>query len=346
MMDLRVDRRGGYKYYHTLMNLIGDCDPAYPALRYVADRFELNEEQRYWLAWLYSLSYCAPTAFYMLNEFPDYENVDTRRLSGWWSKNKKRCLFQTDRAKVKNFDKIVPMFESYRDMVGGSQEAAYKEPSSPDPHEYYDRLFRHFGKLYYFGRFSLFLLLEAVHEMTRLPIQPSGLDLRDALSCRNGLCYAVGKNEWVQKKNAPRLLDLDKLTSDLASILTELRQEYPQIKHTYWNVETSLCSYKKLFWETRYLGYYIDRQLAELHWMNKAVREGVDWSVLWSFRREHFAPFLLGEVGGWRGPRPERLKIVTRTGLPWELNLPLRRYTNEIRFRGEGHFYDPDWRSS
>jgi hypothetical protein len=41
-----------YINYHNLMYNMGDIDPSYPMLRYVCDRFELNIEQRYWLAFL------------------------------------------------------------------------------------------------------------------------------------------------------------------------------------------------------------------------------------------------------------------------------------------------------
>lgn len=169
-LDFRLDRRAGYKAFHSLELAIGDCDPAYPALKYVARKLNLSTEQRYWLAWLYSLSYCGATAYYMFSEFPFYEDVDTRRLESWWARNKKRCLFQTDRAKVKNFDKIVPMFNSYRRLCGGSQEATYAECIGGSPEEAYNRVYAKMSNLYYFGRFSLFLLLESVHELTDFPM--------------------------------------------------------------------------------------------------------------------------------------------------------------------------------
>lgn len=328
MIDVRIDRTRGYKEYHCLMVGIGDCDPAYPALRYVAHRFELNTEQRYWLAWLYSLSYCAPTAFYMLNEFPDYENVDERRLERWWLNNKVRCLFQTDRAKVKNFNKIVPMFKSYRDLCGGSQEATYLEQLGNSPDISYDQTYAHFSKLYYFGRFSLFLLLEAVHELTGLPIEPTGLDLPNAESCRNGLCYALGADNLVDR--TPTQDQYLILTDCLRTILSDLRRDYPGLKHTYWNVETSLCAFKKLFKEKRYLGYYIDRMQSEMTTMQESVNAGVDWSVLWDFRREYFPHEFLGELNGWNGIRPKRAKLVTKTGHIYEKQFPLKKLTREV----------------
>ena len=316
-MDYRLNRWEGYKEYHRLMLEVGDCDPAYPAMRYLADRFELNLEQRYWLAWLYSISYCVPTAYYMLSEFPDYENVDNRRLEKWWNSNKSRCLFQTDRAKVKNFDKIVPMFLSYRQMMGDSQDRTYRKMLLESPETSYNSVYASLSDLYYFGRYSLFLLLESVHEIAGLYIRPTGLNLKEAESCRNGLIYACGKDNWIQKKkhNQPipeegyRFLD-----AKLKQLYDELTSENRDLEITYWNIETTLCAYKKLFWNTRYFGYYIDRQMEEIITMQNKVREGVDWSVLWDFRREYFGRSMLGEYGGWRGVRTKLFTLVTKTG--------------------------------
>jgi hypothetical protein len=329
MLDFRLDRLEGYKVFHCLELATGDCDPAYPALRHIAAKKNLYVEQRYWLSWLYSLSYCGATAYYMFNEFPDYQDVTVRSLELWWAKNKSRCLFQTDRAKVKNFDKVVPMFDSYQKLCGGSQESAYSECRRNTPEETYQKVYSRMSQLYYFGRFSLFLLLEVVNELTGFPMIPTGLDLNNAKSCRNGLCYAAGKDNWVGRTlGDDQYAYLDK---QLHGLLRQLKSEYPQFKHTFWNVETTLCAYKKLFppFEKRYLGFYIDRMQSEILTMQKAVPE-LDWQALWDFRRAYFPTFMLGELNGWSGPRPGRAKMVRKTGRIFELDLPLRRLTHEL----------------
>lgn len=312
--DIRIafNRRSGYKRYHLAMMSIGDCDPQYPVLRYISDRMELNEEQRFWLAFLFSLSYCAPTAFYMLNEFPDYENVDSRRLGVWWAANKHRTLFQTDRAKVKNFDKIVPIFESYRNLMGISQKETWYSIISKTQKSTYNAAFEKMGEIYYFGRFSLFLFLESVHQLTGFPMKPDKLDLKDAESCRNGLCYALGLDAWVGKslKDA----QYKRLQMELEKIEIELAIENPSIPVNIWNIETSLCAFKKLFLAKRYLGYYIDRQQEEIELMQKNVPSGVYWDMLWQYRRAYYNPRYLGELCGWSGPRKSEMTRLVRTG--------------------------------
>ena len=55
-----------------------------------------------------------------------------------------------------------------------------------------------------------------------------------------------------------------------------------------WNVETTLCAYKKYKLGKRYIGYYIERQKKEILKIQDLVKTGVDWSVLWDFRNENY----------------------------------------------------------
>ena len=55
-----------------------------------------------------------------------------------------------------------------------------------------------------------------------------------------------------------------------------------------FQVETTLCAYKKYRYGKRYVGYYIDRLFNEIKQMETDIPEGVAWEVLWDFRRETF----------------------------------------------------------
>lgn len=282
-----MNRRSYYMLYHLSMMAMGDCDPAYPAMDYLADRFELTQEQRYWLAFLYQATYCAPTAWYIIQEFPDYENVDVRRLQSWWDANKSKCYFQKDRAKIKHMNQLVPMFKSYQSLVGDClQEQFFVSQVQDGPPAGYERVYKQSSKVYGVGRFSLFLYLESLYRLTGLQIQPTGLDLKNAQTCRDGLCLALGFDDWVERTLNNQQFAL--LTKELDNLVYELKQSNELVD--YWNVETSLCAFRKLFKSppTRYLGYYIDRQREEIRLMEKQVSEGVDWKVLWDFRYEFF----------------------------------------------------------
>ena len=154
------------------------------------------------------------------------------------------------------------------------------------------------------------MYLETIYNLTKFPMTPTGLNLREARTSRNGLCYALGKDDWVRKKGAATKLSSEQflwLQTQLKKLYRELVTKYPDVPTTYWNLETSLCAYYKLFRATRYVGYYIDRQMLEIEKMEKLAPDGADWNLLWKFRREHFHTSALGEVQGWHGIRKNLL---------------------------------------
>lgn len=315
--NYKKERWNGLKDYITKMIYFNECDPSYPCLNYICDRLELNMEQRYWLAYLYSMTYCAPSAYYIFCEFPDMEGVDLSRMSKWWKNNKNKILFQSDRAKAKNFDMFVPSFVSYRELVGNSQVDFFKKFFSiKNLEQRYDEVYRDVSNIYYFGRFTLFNYLESLNEITDLELRPTGLNLREAESCRNGLCYGCEFDDMItmHHKKSKISVKYSLLQEKLTQLMKELQQENPEINVTFWNIETATCAYKKLFWGSRYFGYYIDRQLEELNKMEKNITKGVDWSILWDFRKEFFHHWFLGEFNGWNGIRKRRMKIFAQTG--------------------------------
>ena len=287
-------------YYKLFMNS-GDCDPAFPALNYICDRFELNIEQRYWIAFLYGTNYCAPTVYYIYNEFPDFENVNISRMRRWWKDNKEKTLFQTDRAKVKNFDFFVKIVKSYIELIGSSQEDSICSTKS------YEELYKLSSKIFYFGRFSIFNYTQALWELTNTRLIPTFFDLKQAESCRNGLCYVFDRKEFITKKQKAKI-NYGVLDKDLEDLLLDLKKR-TNLPVNMWNVETALCAYKKLFWGTRYLFYYIDRQQEEISILQKKVKQGVNWKPLWDFRKEFFDNSIIGEINNWDGIRKNRMNI-------------------------------------
>jgi hypothetical protein len=272
----------------------GDMDPAYAALGYVADRFELNREQRFWLAYLYSCCYCGATAYFVYNEFPDAEVVDQGRLERWWTENRQRILFQSDRRWVRSRNQFGQMVASYREAWQGTTQSAWFGMNRRwSPEATYDAAYEEAGKLYQMGRFSLFLYLEAVHVLTGVPMEPTGLPLKESESSRNGLCYAWGLDHLLTGKNVDRKTlsasEYRLLDSRFNDLITACRNaDRPGgPRSTVWNVETSLCAFKKHERDgSRWIGYYLDREHGEIsHYVN-AVPEGVAWEVLWDHRRE------------------------------------------------------------
>lgn len=303
--------------YHRLCDEMGDIDPQYPMLRYVCNRYELTVEQRYWLAFLTGATYCAPTVFYIYNEFPDFENVDVGRLKRWWfdRNGRENSIFQTDRSWVRSRNQIIPMFESYRDLLDGrTQEQAFKDVQQSAPTETYDKAYKYFGNVKYFGRFGMFLWLEAVHVVTDFPLCPTTMPWKESSSrsSRNGMIFALGYDNLLRGHGYgdDPISDADygHIENGFQAILMLLKELDPDARVDVWNVETTLCAYKK--WRLgiehperkptahyRYPGYYLDRQHREISQLQESVTNGVDWSVLWDFRDENLQKDNLKEYG-------------------------------------------------
>lgn len=304
-----------YAAYHYLSYDLNDIDPSYPLLRYIADRYELNMEQRYWIAWLYALCYNGATTFYLYNEFPDFENVDLGRLERWWmQRGRQQSAFTSDRAWVRSRNQVVPAFQSYQWLIGNrTQQATFDGLLSSDPYKAYDRCYKYFSHMKYFGRFSLFLYLEAVHVVTGFAMKPTGINWKEATSSCNGLCYALGRDEWLHgEQYGGQLLSTGQynlLDVEFGQLLRMLQALRPSARVDAWNVETTLCAFKKYHRGTRYPGFYLDRQAREIENMSYNVQEGVDWNVLWQFRRETYQTEFLAELGADNQKfAPHRLK--------------------------------------
>jgi hypothetical protein len=284
--------------YHILSSKAKDIDPSNDCLKYVANRFELNIEQRYWLAFLFGTCYSSTMVYYVYNEFPDYENVDVNRLQRWWEVNKDKTLFQTDRLRIKSQNKFVETFISYKKLLGNrTQENYFLSLKQPTKQMTYDNCYNNLSQIRNFGRFTMFIYLEMINVLTAYNFEPTNLDLANAESCRNGLVYHLGHNELDTHGKDKRLTK--KQINYLQYKFKELKKEIGElnIEHkNIWNIETTLCAYKKFKKGKRYIGYYIDRQRKEIEKMQMNVNNGVDWNVLWDFRNETYNKKWLKEL--------------------------------------------------
>lgn len=319
-----------YDYYRLMMNM-GDCDPAFPILNYICDRFELTIEQRFWIAFLYGATYCAPTVYYIYNEFPDYENISFSRMENWWLKNKEKTIFQTDRAIIKNADQFVDMVKSYVSIIGKEQYGRFSALRD------YNGLYELASEFSYFGRFSIFNYTQALWELTPVKFEPTFFNLKEAGSCKDGLCYVFDYEKYIRKKHSA--INYKTLQRKLDGLLSGLKAQFLYLPVNIWNVETALCAYKKLFWGTRYLGYYIDRQQEEIQELEKRVNIGVNWSPLWDFRSEFYGHELLGEFCGWDGVRKSRMKYF-KAKRKFGNSKDYSTYKRKIGFENSGICYE------
>ena len=291
-----MDNVSEYLRFHRDSSLANDIDPQNDCLSYISDRYELNIEQRYWLAFLFGTCYCAPTVFFLYNEFPDYNTVDVGRLERFWSQNKQKLVFQTDRARVRSNNEFVNCFKSYRAIIGKNQEAFFNRLRHPSPIETYKNALKALDGLHYFGRFTMFIYLEMVSVLTDVKMVPHTLDLRNAESCRNGIALALDRQDIFTHFNEKPLTAANYADLEKGFLRIVDGVQYLPIRHKdIFNIETTLCAYKKVKLGKRYVGFYIERMRKEIEAMEKNVPRGVDWSVLYDFRKKNYQPRFLKE---------------------------------------------------
>lgn len=268
-----------------------DVDPAVWMTNYLNERFEHNIEQKLWLAWLYGNTYYLPTAWIIINEFPDFELATYDRMNLWNTHNYKRLRYQTDTKWSKGH--LPDMFRSYAEFVGeNDQRSSLSEYYGDNEHQTFHNLFDLIKKKFYkFGRYSAWFYLQHLYSTCEVPAVPDTLlfnDYSGSRSHRNGFCFALGKDEWYDQKLSRS--EYESLESSAKEVLSEMRTRFPHLSEGInpYTMETCLCSYKKIYRKRngRYLGYYNDRVAEEIQRVERDDWSGIEWQVLWDARKE------------------------------------------------------------
>jgi hypothetical protein len=280
----------------------GDCDPAVWATNYLNERFEHNSEQRLWFCWLYGNTYNLPTAWVMLNEFPDYELATVSRLKWWNTQNYKRLRYQVDTKWNKGH--LPEMFDSYQRFIGkaGLQRDRFSSFYGDNEEQTFDALWTALkSNLHKFGRYSTWFYLQHLKHTANVPCSPTSLMLDDysgSRSHRNGLCLALGKASLVDERLTAK--QYDSFEAAALEIQQETKRKYPSVSFLIdpFTMETALCAFKKIFRKHngRYLGYYLDRQSEEIQKAESDGWDGIDWQVMWQMRAETLDARLSGRT--------------------------------------------------
>ena len=316
-MDYRLEqnRREAFIRWYAWSLKYDDCDPAVWATNYLNKRYEHNDEQKLWLCWLYGNTYQLPTAWVLMNEFPDFELATVDRTTQWNTTNYKRLRYQTDTKWNKGH--LPTMFASYQQFIGGRTQREKLESYYGDNEEAnFDNLWASVKSgLHKFGRYSTWFYLQHLKHTADIHINPTSLMLDDydgSRSHRNGLLYALGQEDSVDRKLTAS--EYGNLESQAKEILAETKARFPELASSidYFTMETCLCSFKKIFRENhgRYLGYYLDRQAEEIIKAESDGWYGIDWDVLWQAREETIDLRLDNK----RGIDKERFSSFVRTG--------------------------------
>jgi len=316
-MDYRLaeNRKEAFIRWYAWSLKYDDCDPAVWMTNYLHKRYEHNDEQRLWFAWLYGNTYYTPTSWILLNEFPDFELATVDRMTQWNSTNYKRLRYQTDTKWNKGH--LPVMFESYQNFIGNrTQREALESYYGSNEEQNFTNLWTSIKSgLHKFGRYSTWFYIQHLKHTAGIRVTPSTLMLSDfdgSRSHRNGLLYALAQEHDMDRRLSGS--DYARLESQAREILEETKHRFPELNNDidFFTMETCLCSFKKIFREHhgRYLGYYLDRQAEEILQVEKDGWYGIDWDVLWQARNETIDLRLDDK----RGIDKERFSSFLRTG--------------------------------
>ena len=292
-MDYRLkeNRRESFIRWYAWSLKYKDCDPAVWMTNYLNKRYEHNDEQRLWLCWLYGNTYHLPTAWILMNEFPDFELATVDRITEWNTANYKRLRYQTDTKWNKGH--LPEMFASYQKFIGDkSQREVMESYYGHTEEQSFDNLWTGVkDSLHKFGRYSTWFYLQHLRHTAGVRISPTSLMLDDysgSRSHRNGLLLASGlDDDYDRKLSAQEYQNLEQFSKE---IIIEMKERFPELSSQidFFTMETCLCSYKKIFraHHGRYLGYYNDRVAEEINQVSADNWFGIEWEVLWQARDE------------------------------------------------------------
>ena len=267
-----------------------------------ARNYGLRDDERFWLAYLYGLSYSQTTAIRTFLEFPNLSRVKLRQLEKFWESNKETLYFNHDRKYVKNNNAFVPAIKNIQELTQGMSPLYYWDDLTQ---EGFRPMYRAVKRdWYYFGPMGLYLFFDALWGL--LPqwyVDPDKLDWKSCgKTVPEGMAHFLYLDEVVDSKEYP-LNRFDKMVE-----LIQQRSEQPLVI-----IESTLCAFRKLFKGTRYVGYYADRMLLECKQYGKPLLDkGVD---LWKYREQTIPKEMLGELNGWDGIREDRLRLWLEKGV-------------------------------
>ena len=300
--------------YHSL----GDADMNFPILKEYCNEHKLSVNNRFWLAFLYSTCYCVPTTCFLF-EHLDIKTVTQESVEEFWSEYKPKMIFQSDKRYVKNMNWFVTLVVNFIELTHRRPSSFFKQLERGNQQENYDVLYAIMLKWKYFGRFTTFLLIEAIHKLTPLKADSTWFDWKNGNTATSGMMHVLYLDKEAVEFDAKGTLDIEVkelLQKRFITVKNLIEKRYPNASNNITDIETALCGFRKLFKASRYGGYYIDRVQEEIITMEKWMpQEKPLWDEMYRFRRRAFPAEFLGELQGYKGIQKKRNTDFIEKGL-------------------------------
>ena len=264
-------------------------------------------DDKIWWVLLYSACYCAPTAC-VLAEHLDYRTLTKEKADRFWNKNKPKLLFQSDRRYIKHMNQFVAIVTEFVERSKRQPNDYLGQFVNGDAHDNYCKLYREVSRWTYYGRFGIILFLYNINKFVQLPLDYHTYDWQHGATTTAAIFNAFYRDDDAQRFEEGGVSLGKKMTEQLDSILlcvmAQLRDRTPSKTWTIMNVTSDLCSYRKMYKGSRYLGYYVDRALEETRTLegNYPKHQWI-WDLIYKARVATLDPRYLGEANDWTGIR-------------------------------------------
>ena len=297
---------------NKLVEYIGSFpDEIGPIMRRYFKIRDMDKDSQVWWVLLYSACYCMGTACILEREL-DYKTLTQKRLEQFWRVYKKDLIFQSDRRYIKNMNQFNDIAWEF---ISRSNREPWKYISqfiTDDPYETYHKLYKEVSSWRFYGRFGTILFLYNLHKLMGVELDYNEYDWKTGKTTTAALFNAFYFDERAEQFEKDSKLIGDELTwldDKLFRLIKALKNKYPDKDWTLMGVTSDLCSYRKLFKQSRYLGYYVDRQQEEITWLQERWPQYPKlWNNIWKWRQKYIDNEYLGEKNDYVGVQKDRMK--------------------------------------
>lgn len=310
------------KFYEFHLKYRSHPGAVYFMLPYLKERFNLDQEQMYWLTFINGMSQHIVTTWVLFERFPSFKTTNPGEIQQYILDNWSKLDWDMDRRYWKT--KLGKALESYKALVGDKTQQEFWETLG-DFKICWDTVL---NKFYAFGRLSTFSFLE-YQRIIGLNIDCDSLFLKDmsgSKSHRNGLCIVLGRDDldWHDKLNPDfsgyTKQDIEWLEKEGEILLNEAKERFKNRDFirdvSYFTLESTLCCYKSWHRKNRrYPNVYMDMFYDRIKKMEKNWGEEKNFNLFWDARKKYLPEYLrLEDNPSDPGSKPEKQNHYLLTG--------------------------------
>ena len=301
-----VTRIDEFVNYH----IHGDADCYGKILKLYANNENMTEHEVFDFVYFYSITYNIPSAIVLYKEREQIRK--NPRL--YATNNKDRILFQSDRKYVKIQDRYENSLEDWQKNINFED---FKRKNIIGNKINLNTAIKYVQKWFYFGRFASFLFLEGIYTVMDYSFENCKIKWLEGDTATSGVMNVFGydkhANYFDKYNKIAEGLNINRLDSMLEHLEGKIKAKGGNYNTTC--VETSLCAYRKFYKGTRYNGYYLDRQLEEIIYIeNNYPQYKQEIEKIKAIRKQLFNPKYLGELNNWTGIRNDLKKVYILKG--------------------------------